>query len=260
MKRITVTAVVIFLLGAAFLLSDCGHNFDPDLKIKSDSGFTSPLGHKDEVNNDIYVVRGAMTNGEVIKKLMSMLFDSYTGLTDPERSIEDYVIKNTDIVLETKKGSVFGILYSVKVKSTASRWGYYEEPDRWTNTKRIYCSFYEQDDRYVLNIIGENPLYYKKSGDKLSTTDIAEMLFEKEYLFPRLFDDDKSSKLLSYNIDNIDSRSNKNGDMLFHISYSIQGVKGKCSWIFADESGKGSGTMNRMLKQTDNFYELKGMD
>lgn len=212
-----------------------------------------------DINKNIAVSKGNMNKDEVINALMATLFDRYKGRNDPKVAIQDYKIKKINMVLETEKGSVFGVLYSVKGNTIRTRWDPNEQSDMWTITQKIYCSYYEQGDEYVLNIIGENPLYYKGSKDKLNTEEIAKKLFEDDYLSPRLLDGDKSSKLLSYSIDKVEPlKTLDNTKDVFRIDYSIQGVKGVCTWIFADEEGKGSGTTDRRLISIGDFYELEG--
>lgn len=260
---------VISILGVFFLLTGCSlsssknNNDQVDLKLKSSSRFLSPLCDDIEINKSISVNKGNIANDEVIKTLMTTLFNRYKGLNDSSLSIEDYKIKKIDMVLETKKGSVFGVIYSVKGNATRTRWKGNEQSDKWTTTKQIYCSYYEQGDEYVLNIIGENPLYYKGNEDKLSTSEIAKKLFENRYLRLRLFDDNNNSKLLSYSIDKVETYvpgDNTKHRLLFNIDYSIQGVKGESTWICADEEGRGSLSANWELISIGDFYEIEGAD
>ncbi len=232
-----------------------------DLKLKSSS--RSPLCDNMDINKNISINKGNSTNDEVIHSFMAILFDRYKGLNDSSVAIEDYTIKKIDTVLETNKGSVFGVLYSVKGNTTSTRWDTNEQSDRWTTTQQIYCSYYEQGDEYILNIIGGNPLYYKGNEDKLNTEEIAKKLFENLYLAPRLFDGNKSSRLLSYSIDKVESYmpgDNTKHRLLFNIDYSIQGIKGECSWICADEEGKGSLNSNWELISIGDFYEIECAD
>lgn len=233
------------------------------LNLKSKSRSCSPLCDNTDINKNISVNKGNMANNEVINSLMTILFDRYKVLNDSSVAIEDYTIKKINTVLETKKGSVFGVLYSVKGNTSRTKWDANEQSDKWTTTKQLYCSYYEQGDEYVLNIIGENPLYYKGNEDKLNTEEIAKKLFEDLYLAPRLFDGNKSSRLLSYSIDKVESYvpgDNTEHRLLFNIEYSIQGIKGNCSWICADEEGKGSLSSNWELISIGDFYEIEGAD
>ena len=193
MKSIKFIYRVVSTLGIFFLLTSCGINSSKtndnivDLKLKSDNR-SSPLCDNIDINKNISVNKGSMDNDEIIKALMTTIFDRYKNLNDPNVAIENYTIKKIDTVLKTKKGSVFGVLYSVKGNTIRTRWDANEQSDRWTTTQKIYCSYYEQGDEYVLNIISVNPLYYKGSNDKLNTEEIAKKLFENFYLSPRLYD------------------------------------------------------------------------
>jgi hypothetical protein len=272
MKNIKFVYRAISILGVSLLLTSCGisssktDNNEVDLKLKSSpSNPFSPLYDDIDINKNISVNKGNMDNDEVIKALMTTIFDRYKDSNDPNVAIEDYVIKKIDVVLETKKGSVFEVLYSVKGNTTRTRWDVNEQSDRWTTTHGICCSYYENEnaDEYVLNIIGVGPLYYKGNEDKLNTEEIAKKLFEKCYLEPRLFDGDKSSRLLSYSIDKVEHYApgdNMKHRLLFNIDYSIQGIKGECSWICADEDGKGSLNSNWELTSIGDFYEIKCAD
>lgn len=199
MKNIKFVYRAISILGVFLLLTGCSsktnnnevkekqasnndtfsnaNEVELDLKLKSSSH--SPLGDNIDINKNISVNKGSMTNDEVINSLMAILFNRYRGLNDSSVAIEDYTIKKIDTVLETKKDSVFGVLYSVKGNTTRTRWDANEQSDRWTTTQGICCSYYEQGDEYVLNIIGGGPLYYKGNEDKLNTEEIAKKLFEK---------------------------------------------------------------------------------
>ncbi|WP_026888337.1 hypothetical protein [Clostridium beijerinckii] len=283
MKNIKFVYSAIFILGIFLLLTGCSsktnsnevkenpvinnHDFtntnevDLNLKLESTSRGRSPLCDNIDINKNIYVNKGNMTNDGIISSIMAILFDRYKGLNDSNVAIEDYEIKKIDTVVETKEGSVFGVLYSVKGTKTRTRWDSNNQSDKWTPTKTIYCSYYKQGDKYELNIIGENPLYYKGHGDKLNTEDIIKKLFEQEYLLPRTFDSDEGSVLLSYSIDRIEPIISKdNIKDTFNIDYSIQGIKGKCFWVFADKDGKGNGTMYRKLVSIGDFYEIQYVD
>lgn len=262
MKIIKFICRGISILGVFFLLTACSINSfkvnaELNLRIKSSDYFKSPLCDDIDINKNIYVNKDNMNNDEVINTLMTTLFNRYKEQNDSGTRIEDYIIKNIDMVLETKKGSVFGVLYSVKGTETRTRWDGNEQLDKWTPTKTIYCSYYEQGDKYELNIIGENPLYYKENEDELNTEDIVKRLFEQEYLFPRTFDSDEGSRLLSYSIDKIEPIKSKDR---FSIEYSIQGIKGECFWVSADKDGKGSGIMDRKLVSIGDFYEIQYVD
>lgn len=270
MKTINFIYRVISILGVSIFLIGCGisgsktNNNEVDLKLKSSlSNPFSPLYDDSDINKNISVNKGNMNNDEVIRALMATIFDRYKESNDPSVAIEDYAIKKIDVVLETKKGSVFGVLYSVKGNTTRTRWDANEQSDRWTTTQGISCSYYENEDEYVLNIIGGGPLYYKGNEDKLNAEEIAKKLFEKCYLEPRLFDGDKSSRLLSYSIDKVENYvpgDNMKHRLLFNIDYSIQGIKGESSWICVDEEGRGSLSSNWELISIGDFYKIEGAD
>lgn len=262
-RAISIVGVLLLLIGCGISKSETINN-EVDLKLKlSPSTSISPLYDDTDINKDISVNKGNMNNNEIIKELMATIFDRYKDSNDSSVAIEDYAIKKIDMVLETKKGSVFRVLYSVKGNTTRTRWDANEQSDRWTTTQGISCSFYENVDQYVLNIIGGGPLYYKGNEDKLNTEEIAKKLFEECYLEPHLLDGDKSSRLLSYNIDKVEQYmpgDNMKHRLLFNIDYSIQGAKGECSWICADEDGKGSLNSNWELISIGDFYEIKCAD
>lgn len=269
MKTIKYIYRVMSILSILFLLTGCStnslqaNNAELDLKLKSSDRFFSPLCDDIDINKSISVNKGNINNDEVIKALMTTLFDRYTELNDSSVKIEEYLIKKIDMVLETKKGSVFGVLYSVKGTVTRTRWDLNEQSDKWTTTQKIYCSYFEQGDKYILNIIGENPLYYKGNEDKLSTEEIAKKLFE-DCLEPAKFNDNKRSRLLlSYRVDKVEPYvpgDNTKHRLLFNIDYSVQGVKGESSFISADEEGRGSLNSNWELISIGDFYEIKGAD
>lgn len=254
------TLAVLFLF-IGFSVRSFKTNAELDFKIKSSDHFKNPLCDNLDINRNISVNKDNMNSDEVINALMTILFNRYKEQNDSSIRIDDYVINNIDMVLDNGKGSVFGVLYSVKGAETRTRWDSNTQLDKWTPTEKIYCSYYEQDNKYELNIIGENPLYYKGNENKLNTEDIVKKLFDKEYLFPRTFDSNEGSRLLSYNIDKIETlKSSDNTKEMFSIEYSIQGIKEKCFWTFADEDGKGSGIMDRKLVSIGNFYEIQGSD
>lgn len=274
MKTTKVISKAISVLGIFFLLTGCNirnsktDNNEVDLRIKSTmstSTKSSPLYDDIEINKNISVHKGDMNNDEIIRALMVTIFDRYKDSNDINVAIEDYEIKKIDTVLQSKKGSVFEVLYSLKGKNTRTRWDANEQSDRWTTTQGICCSYYESEnkDEYLLNIIGRSPLYYKGNEDKLNTKEIAKKLFEDSYLAPRLLDGDKSSRLLSYSIDKVEQYvtvDNTKQRLLFNINYSVQGVAGKCSWICADEEGKGSLNANWELISIGDFYAIQGAD
>ncbi|WP_160358356.1 hypothetical protein [Clostridium chromiireducens] len=224
--RVGISGVFLLLTGCGISKSETTNN-EVDLKLKLNlSNSISPLYDDTDIN------KGNINNDEIAKVLMETILDRYKDLNDPSVAIEDYAIKKIDMVLETKKGSVFTVLYSVKGNATRTRWDANEQSDRWTTTQGISCSFYENADQYVLNIIGGGPLYYKGNEDKLNKEQIAKKLFEECYIEPHLFDGNKSSRLLSYNIDKVEQYmpgDNIKNRLLFNLDYSIQGIKGEYS-------------------------------
>ena len=256
----------ISILGVFLLLTGCGFkiiNNEDEVNLKLKSSGLSPLCDNMDINKNISLNKGNMTNDEVINSLMVILFNRYKEVNDSSIAIKDYNLKKIYTVLENKKGSVFGVSYSVKGNVTRTRWDSNEQADRWTTTHQIYCSYYEQGNEYVLNIIGEKPLFYKGNEDKLNTEEIAKKLFEDIYLSPRLLDGNKSSRLLSYSIDKVEPYvpvDNSKHRLLFSIDYSIQGIKGESSWICADENGKGSLNSNWELISIGDFYEIECAD
>lgn len=228
---------------------------DLDLKLKSSGHFTIPLCDDNDINKSITINKDNKTCDEVVRELMTALFESYKGLSNTDAGIKDYKLKKMDIVLQTNKGCVFGLLFTVQGGASRTRWDVNDQADEWTPTKRIYCSYYEQDGKYVLHIIGENPLYY--NGNHKSTEEIAKILFEKQYLLPRTLDDKNNTKLLSYTIDKVTPMSDNKDNLGFLLSYSIQGVKGECSWSIVQSDGKGSGTLQRRLLPNGDFYEIE---
>lgn len=109
MKTIKYIYRLISILCVFFLLTGCSanslqaNNPELDLKIKSSDRFSSPLCDEIDINKSISVNKGNIKNYEVIKALMTTLFNGYKELNDSSVKIEDYFIKKIDIVLETKK-------------------------------------------------------------------------------------------------------------------------------------------------------------
>jgi hypothetical protein len=231
-------------------------NSDVDLKLKSSGYFTIPLCDDNDINKDITVNKDNKACDEIIRELMTSLFERYKGLSNVDTGIKNYKLKKTDIVLQTNEGCVFGVIFSVQGGATRTRWDTNEQTDGWTPTKTLYCSYYEQDGKYVLNIIGENPLYY--NGDHKSHEEIAKILFEKQCLIPATLDDKNEYKLLSYSIDKVERMQNESKNLSFLISYSIQTVKGEGgAWAIVLSDGSGSGDRMVRLIPNGNFYEIE---
>lgn len=234
--------------------SSSDSSLDSVLKLKSSGHFTIPLCDDNDINKGIVISKDNKACDEVIRELMTSLFERYKGLSNVETGIKDYKLKKTDIVLQTNEGCVFGVLFSVQGGATRTRWDANEQDDGWTPTKIIYCSYYEHGGKYVLNIIGQNPFYY--NGNHKSMEEIAKILFEKQYLLPRTLDDKNETKLLSYNIDKVSPQSDNKDNLGFLLSYSIQGVKGECCWSIVQSDGSGSGALEKRLIPHGDFYEI----
>lgn len=253
MKFIRKLICLFLILGILLNLLSCNKSKENqlkniDLNLKSNSKIFCPIGDDSDINKNITINIADRTNEEIIKGLITTLFERYKVVEDITTTIEDYKIYKIDTVLEINEGAVFGVIYSVRNSKFKGKW--YVNNTDWSQAMNLYCSYINDGDKYTLNIIGDRPIYYNNPDNKLKSKEIAKILFEKDYLYPRIFDEDYG-KGTSYNIEEVIQLNDDS--TAFSIKYSVQGRP----WVFTDEENKIAYGDRKLIKHGD-FYQIVG--
>lgn len=215
-----------------------------------------PVFDNTETNNDVFIQDTGLSSEEISRKLIEKLLNNYLNTKVENEKIDGYIIHEIKIIKEVEYGTVFGVLYSVKVNVADTRWGNPVTPSDWAIGKQIYASYINENSQFVLNIIGPNSIVYYEPADKPDDLEIASNLFIQTYLKPNFLPEKSDgSRLLQYKINKVSGKNNH-----FHIIYSVQGIEGKTNWDAGSgdigENGwiNNKGILLRIVKYGD-FYE-----
>lgn len=269
-KKLIVIILVVFLIPSLYYYlryfakpsQTAKENFNLEFKSLSYQKmlnyypYYDPVFDNSETNNNVFIQDTGLSSEEISRKLVEKLLNNYLNTTVENEKIDGYIIYEIKIIKEAEYGAVFSVLYSVKVNVAETRWGNPAiQPDLAVG-KQIYASYVNENNQFMLNIIGANPIAYYEPADKPYDIEIASNLFVQKYLKSNLLPEKSDGgRLLQYKIDEVYEKNN-----WFHIMYSVQGIEGKTAWDAGSgdigENGwiNNKRTLLKIVKYGD-FYE-----